>query len=231
MKYLAIIPARSGSKGIPRKNLRLVAGKPLIAWSIEQALNCSLIGKTIVSTASEEIAEIARKFGAEVPFLRPKELAEDQTSTEAVMIHAARFFGAAIAQNIVLLQPTSPIRFQDSISSAIELFEHEEADSLVSAVQISPFLWRKTSEGVALYDYKNRPRRQEIPHNQWLYRENGSIYITKFELLLREKNRLGGKISVFEMKSHEAIDIDEESDLTLAGSILRDLDHRVEPSE
>ena len=161
---LCVIPARGGSKGIINKNIRNFAGKPLVAWSIEQALCCKLIERVIVSTDNEEIAEIARQYGAEIPFLRPKELSQDTSPTEPVLIHAVDELGKAHYQPdaVILLQPTSPIRNEGRLKEAIELFKGKKADSLVSVCEEHPFFWRNLINPIALYDYEKRLRRQDI---------------------------------------------------------------------
>lgn len=224
--FLAIIPARAGSKGVTNKNIRLLAGKPLLAWSIEQALSSLKIDKVIVSTDCEKIASIAKSYGAETPFLRPVEFSTDTASTEVVLEHAIDYLKiseAYIPKAIVLLQPTCPVRARGAIDRAIEQFEREEADSLLSACEIHPFLWKREKETKAHYDFKNRPRRQELKESEKIYEENGSIYITKTTLFQNEKNRLGGKISIFEMSSLESYDIDTEQDLTLVDTLMRSI--------
>ena len=135
-KTLALIPARGGSKGLPGKNIMPLAGKPVIAWSIEQALNSRCIDKVLVSTDSREIASIARKYGAEVPFLRPKALAADTSSTFDVISHAVDFLRKQGEEfdYIALVEPTSPLRANADLDRAIKsLIDHEDkADSLVS---------------------------------------------------------------------------------------------------
>ena len=144
MSNLAIIPARGGSKGIPEKNLKLIAGKPLIAWTIEQALNASLLDRVIVSTDSEEISEIALMYGAEVPFKRPSKLSTDESTTEASLIHCVDWLKANEdfdPENIILLQCTSPIRNENSIDQAIIKFKDEKAGSLLSVYEFKRFLY------------------------------------------------------------------------------------------
>lgn len=224
VNYLGIIPARGGSKGVPQKNIRMVGGKPLISWSIEQALACELINGVIVSTDDEEIAEIAKRTGAEVPFIRPKDLALDSTPTEPVLIHVVEEIkkgGGDIPDAIVLLQPTSPIRKKGRLSEAIRLFEKENADSLLSVVETHPWLWKNKGKPKCFYDYNNRPTRQNIRKEDILYRENGSIYITRTPLLMEHSNRLAGHIVMFEMDHDEGQDIDTLTDMMVADQILR----------
>lgn len=221
MSIFAIIPARAGSKTIPKKCLAPLGGKPLIAWSVEQALAAS-VDRTIVSTESEEIAVVAREWGAEVPFLRPAELATDTASTESVMLHAVNTLSemGATPDFVLLLQATCPIRKPGAIDAALAMLHASEVDSVVSAREIHPFLWTKPSEAQAQYDFRNRPRRQDIADDDRLYEENGSIYATRTGILRRDGCRLGGRIVIYPMSALESIDIDMPEDLMLAEAAL-----------
>lgn len=223
MTTLCIIPARAGSKSVPKKNLAIVAGKPLIAWSIEQALACSGIDRVVVSTDSDEISEVARSYGADVPFLRPAELATDTAATEPVLIHAINYLVRAegyCTTTVMLLQPTCPIRKAGSLLRAIDQMAAQRADSLVSVREIHPFLWQDPAAPKAMYDFMHRPRRQDVPERERLYEETGSIYLTKTDLLLRTGNRLGGAIALYVMDAEESWDIDSAADLAVADVLL-----------
>lgn len=227
-KIVAIIPARGGSKGIPGKNIKMLAGKPLIAWTIGQSRDSRLVSRTIVSTDDNKIAEVARKYGAEV-IMRPVALAQDTTPTEPVMLHVLdvlREKEKYIPDYIVLLQCTSPLREKEDIDTAISTLLKEKADALLSVCKNHMFLWGpgKKDKGVMSlnYDYRKRPRRQELQQ----YRENGSIYVTKTAILKSEKNRLGGKIALHVMSDENSNEIDDPFDLFLIEKILEWKDMR-----
>lgn len=224
MRILCVIPVRGGSKGIPRKNLKPIAGKPLVAWTIGQALEAkeALEGDhildVIVSTDDAELAEIAREYGAEVPFMRPDHLAEDTTATEPVMEHAIEFMTQAGRRPdaVMLLQATSPVRLPGTLERAVRQFAASDSDSMVGVIPIGPFIWTASEPPVAQYEVMARPRRQELTRETFRYRENGSMYITKTELYEEIHNRLGGKIELFLLEEVEGVDIDAPIDFTLA---------------
>ncbi len=222
MRYLAIIPARGGSKGVPGKNIRDIGGKPLIAWSIEQAQAVAAIEHVVVSTDDDAIVAVARQFGAEVPFRRPAELAQDTTPTEPVLTHAVEWYrnNGFAPDAVILLQPTSPWRRPGSLAAAIERFEAAQADSLLGVCENHHFFWKNLQQPQALYDYRNRPRRQDIPDADRWYRENGSIYITRTELLMQGGNRLGGTIAMYPMHEDESWEIDSLADFDVVAAFI-----------
>jgi YrbI family 3-deoxy-D-manno-octulosonate 8-phosphate phosphatase len=215
---VSVIPARGGSKGIPRKNLKKLCGKPLVAHSITQSLSSYYVDQTVVSTEDSEIAMVSKKYGAKV-LLRPKELAMDLTPTEPVLINVLEQLSKEGVEPdyIVLLQPTSPIRRSSDIDRAIERLIDRSGDSLVSVRENRSLLWDR--EGKPLnYNYQNRPRRQD---KQWELVENGSIYITKRETLLKERNRLGGNIITYIMPEWASFEIDTPFDFEIVEYIFR----------
>lgn len=225
MKHLCLIPARGGSRGVPRKNLRDVAGKPLIVWTIEQALALEGDVRVVVSTDDDEIAQVAAAAGAEVPFRRPEVLARDETATEPVVLHALDALAADgyRPDAVVLLQATSPCRRAGSIARALAQFERESVDALVGVVPEAPFLWQATEPATPSYDVARRPRRQELAPEDHRYRETGSIYVTRTAIYEQRANRLGGRVALFVMDEIEGIDVDTELDLRLAEVCLEQL--------
>ena len=222
MSTIAIIPARGGSKGIKNKNIRLLNSKPLIAWSIEQALNSSEISEVYVSTDSHEIASVAHHYGAKIPFIRPSEIATDTSSTEAAMLHFCDWLieDKKDCNNLVLIQATSPIRARQRFNDAIIKFKKSQKDSLVTVCETHRFFWRDDTIAVANYDYKNRPRRQDIlPKDQLLF-ETGSFYISKFEKLLKYRNRLFDDIYLYKTPYVESFEIDDEIDLQICEALM-----------
>lgn len=219
----AIIPARAGSKGIINKNIIDFCGKPLLAWSIEVALQSHLVMEVYVSTDGEEIAEIAESFGAKVIW-RPKELSTDESSSESAIAHAME----AIEKNhpldlVLFLQATSPIRKVNDIDEAIEIFHKEKLDSLFSMSRTEDYcLWKREKGKLdsVNFDYHNRGRRQE---REPLYLENGSIYIFKPKILREYQNRLGGRIGMYEMPFTRSYEIDCLEDMEICEFFMKKL--------
>jgi len=217
MHTVAVIPARGGSKGLKNKNIYPVAGKPLLAWTILQALASTSIERVFVTTDDQTIAEVASEYGAEV-IVRPPELSGDKATSESAIIHAA----GVIERDhhipidiIVFLQATSPLRKPQDIDRAVELFLREGADSLISVTRADDLtLWEsKGGEWKSVnFDYRNRGMRQDRP-TQFI--ENGSIYIFNPETLTVFGNRIGEKLSAYEMDFWQTWEIDtlEEIDL------------------
>jgi YrbI family 3-deoxy-D-manno-octulosonate 8-phosphate phosphatase len=221
MTCVAIIPARGGSRGIPRKNLVPVAGRPLLAHTIEHARATPAIDRVVVSTDDAEIAEVAEQYGAEV-IRRPAEISGDRAPSEAALLHALDELATREGYRpdlVVMLQATSPLRRPHDVQRAIETLIAEDADSLFSACTVHGFLWHR--EGGELssvaYDYRDRRMRQDGPEDLL---ENGSIYVTRHDLLRASRNRLGGRIAVYRMDVLDSFQVDEPSDLVVMERLL-----------
>lgn len=222
-KILGVITARGGSRGIPRKNIKLLAGKPLIYYTIKAAQKSKLLDYFLVSTDDKEIADVAQRYGAEVPFLRPPELAQDKTKTLPVLLHAldwAEKNKDCRFDYILTLQPTSPLRTSQDIDRSIELArEHPNADSITSVYDLG-FPPQKLKKIVrdGLHDYHEKEitgtRRQE--YSTQVYKRNGAIYLTKRDTLLVENSILGSKIIPYIMPTERSVDIDTIFDFELA---------------
>jgi len=219
--FLAIIPARGGSKRLPRKNVLDLCGKPFIAWSIEAGLNGKYIDKVVVTSDDDEILDIAKKFGAEI-IKRPDELASDTATTFDAIKHTID--NLEKYDYIILLQPTSPLRNEKHINEAIELLENKNADAVVSVCEMDHCpLWSNTlpQDGKMnnfLRDEVLNKRSQDLDK---YYRLNGSIYICKTEKLLKNKGFfLKDNIFAYKMDRKSSIDIDEEIDFKMAQILL-----------
>lgn len=217
MTTVALIPARGGSKGIPRKNLVSIGGRPLVVHSIEHAKACAGIDRVFVTTDDDEIAAVALAAGAEV-VRRPAALAGDTASTESAITHALEQWGAQgwSPDRIVLLQATSPFRAPGQLDDALAQFDRTGCDSMLSVVRFVGFVWRTGADGLARpinYEPTRRPRRQEIESTTL---ETGSFYVFTREMYERTGSRLGGDIATFEVPHEDAIDIDEPADLERA---------------
>jgi CMP-N,N'-diacetyllegionaminic acid synthase len=220
---ICLIPARGGSKGIPMKNIVPIAGKPLVAWSIERALRSPSVGGNVyVSSDDPQILNIAKKHGAR-SIQRPAEISGDTASSESALLHAICEIEKelGIIDYVVFLQATSPIRGPDDIENAVQKIKKENADSLLSVQTLKDYFIWDIEDGKAVsknFDYKNRKRRQDIPPT---YLENGSIYVFKPEILRRLGNRLGGKIALYEMDKIHSQQIDDQEELELCEYLLQ----------
>jgi YrbI family 3-deoxy-D-manno-octulosonate 8-phosphate phosphatase len=218
---IAIIPARGGSKRIPRKNLLPIAGLPLVAHSILHAKQARCVREVYVSTEDREIAELARMHGVEV-VSRPLELASDQATSESALLHVLDYrtsHGLAEPDLVVFLQCTSPVRQSHDIDRAIETLLMTQADSLFSACENNRLIWAlKDGQPYALnYDYHKRQREQDMRKQ---YRENGSIYVFHPSVLRQYNNRLGGKIALYEMDYWSSFQIDTPEHIDLVEWIM-----------
>lgn len=224
-KIIAVIPARGGSKGVLRKNIKLLAEKPLIAWTIEVAKKSKLIERVIVTTDDEEIARVAKEYGAEVPFLRPQILAQDDTPAAPVLKYMLEFLNArenCQPEIIAWLEPPCPFRTADEIDDAIQMLQMDtQADSLRSVCEpfqnpykswvinekyLEPLM---SQDGAALH---SGPRQQ----TKKVYWQNGAIFLVKYNTIMKKGNFFGDKILPFVMSSDRFIDIDKQEDFELA---------------
>ena len=218
MKVVAVIPARAGSKGIPNKNLVEVAGKPLISWSIEAAINASSIDRILVTSDGDEILNIANQYNEVISIKRPRELAEDQTPTAPVVIHALEEIKALKNgfDYLILLQPTSPLRTEEEIEEAFEVLKNSNGNALVSVVKPShhPLKSFKRSEqgylkGLVNNEFPFMPR-QELPE---VFQPNGAIYIIEIKEFLKKKTFFTNKTIHYEMSAEKSIDVDSYDDI------------------
>lgn len=212
MKILGLIPAREGSKGIPGKNIKTLGHQPLIAFAINDGLESKYLEKLAVSTDGEKIAEVARHHGAEVPFIRPKELAQDHTPSIDVVLHALDFFEqkGELFDAVCLLQPTSPFKPKGFIDSCIQKFLDTNSDCLISVLEVpheyNPhWTFKMDFDGnlsIATGEQTLIPRRQELPK---AYHRDGSVYISKVSLIKEKKLLVGGKtVGILSDKSYYA---------------------------
>ncbi|NKD56037.1 MULTISPECIES: cytidylyltransferase domain-containing protein [unclassified Haematospirillum] len=229
MSIVAVIPARGGSKGIPRKNLMQIAGRPLIAYAIEVARNADSVDRVLISTDDSEIADVARELGAEVPFLRPPELAEDTAPMLGVLSHALAWLESqdVAVEALVLLQPTSPLRTGQHVEEAIALFRSAPASSVVSVVEVphqfNPVSVMKLSAqrtlAPFLEDQVIATRRQDKPK---AYARNGPVVLVCHPDTLRSGELYGERCVPYLMSEKDSLDIDTPEDLTLAEQVLLD---------
>ncbi|WP_159446597.1 cytidylyltransferase domain-containing protein [Carboxydocella sp. JDF658] len=221
MTVLGLIPARGGSKRLPGKNIKKFGDKPLIAHTICAGLACKEISRLIVSTEDEKIAAVARAWGAEVPFIRPPQLATDEASSLEVVKHALEFVEQErfFPEYIVLLQPTSPLRESEDISLALQEMRKGQWDLVISlcASNIHPY-WYKTiavtGEVKPFFDYQGSLRSQDLAP---AFRPNGAIYIYRSEFIRRGKSPV--RIGAYIMEDWKSIDIDTALDFFLAEKI------------
>lgn len=220
-KYLAIIPARGGSKRLPRKNILKLCGKPLISWSIESGLKSKYINKVLVTSEDEEILEISKKAGANI-LRRPNELATDIISSYDAVEHAIK--NCENYEYVVLLQPTSPLRDENHIDEAIQLLEEKNADAIISICEVehSPLWTNILPANNSMIDFISEgiksTRSQDLPN---YFRLNGAVYICKTELLLKQKTFfINENIFAYKMKQENSVDIDTKLDFIIAQTIL-----------
>lgn len=223
MENLAIIPARGGSKSVPRKNLLPLAGKPLIASTIEAALQAATVSRVVVSTDDAEIAIVSEKHGAEVIW-RPEEISGDRASSESALLHVLEHLEQRESYRpdlVVFLQCTSPLTTDEDIDGCVRKLLEEDADSCLSVAAFHSFLWRNTpgnsAEGIN-HDKSFRPRRQEMEPQ---FRETGAIYVMRTEGFLAAKHRFFGKTVLYVVDGERCLEIDEPVDVEIAEVLMR----------
>lgn len=220
--FLAVIPARGGSKSIPRKNIKELAGKPLIAWTIEEAKKSKFIDRIILSSEDAEIIEVAKQYGCDVPFTRPVNLAQDETPGIAPVLHAMKECPGH--DFVVLLQPTSPLRTVDDIDRAIETLFEKEADFCVSVTESeqSPYWMYNLDVNGTMNPVVKQENfallRQDLPK---VYSLNGAVYVANTEQLKVTKSFLTDDTVGYVMPKVRSFDIDTEEDLILCQQMLR----------
>lgn len=224
---LAIIPARGGSKGIPKKNIKLLNGVPLITYTLQEAKKSRYISRVVVSTDDKEIADVAIHFNGEVPCLRPKELATDTASTVDSIIHMIDYLKERenyIPDYICLLQCTSPFRTYEDIDKSIEKLLVSEFDGIISVceAETNPYwtnIFEKDKLKYFIEEGKNITRRQDLPN---VYRYNGAIYIIKTDIFMREKAFETDNITGYVMSNENSIDIDTMTDFKIAEILMKE---------
>ena len=225
--FLAIVPARGGSKRLPRKNILDLNGKPLIAWSIESGLKSRYIDEVMATTDDNEIVEVSKKYGANVPFKRPGELANDHTTRSEVIRHAIEFYQDELGEKfdyLVLLQPTSPLRSEKDIDNAIEFMFEKKGDAVVSVCELEhPIHWSDTlpkdkNMSKFLNNIAVQSRSQDL---EKYYRLNGAIYICDVQKFLKEGCVfLKENIFAFEMSQEKSVDIDTRLDFKISKALI-----------
>jgi CMP-N,N'-diacetyllegionaminic acid synthase len=222
-KILAIVPARGGSKGVPRKNIRLLCGKPLIYYSIKAGLESKYVDRVVVSTEDSEIAEVAKKYNAEV-IKRPLDLAKDDSRAFFTYKHILNFLknhDEYYPDIIVILQPTSPLRIVEDVDIAVDLFMNNDCDSVIGVVEDNEVYWSFRVKGTFLNPVFGKEflsmNRQDLPK---LYRPNGAVFVTTPKNLLKNKGFHGGRVIPYVMPAERSVDIDTPIDFKLAHILL-----------
>lgn len=235
-KIICIIPARGGSKGLPKKNIRPLLGKPLIGWSIEQAHQAKIFDVVMVSTEDNEIATIARDFGAELPYLRPETLARDNSSIIEVIDHAINYYESVkmIFDYTVLLEPTSPLRKKEDIFNAMKLLvdSSEIADSLVSVGEIhmeSPFISQVVQKNFVKplmeEEFENIFQRQQLPKTYFPY---GVIYASKTSTLLQQRKFYQPRTIPYFIDRWQNFEIDDYIDFICTQLIMKEYERELQ---
>jgi len=228
MKVLAIIPARGGSKAVPGKNIKVVGGKPLIGWTILAALAAESVDRVMVSTDSKEIADTAREYGAEVPFLRPEDISQDDTPGIEPILHAVRWCSQEEGYEpdyVICLQPTSPFRTTEDIENAIALAMERNADSVISVSPVDhhPNWMQVVDAEGRLKDFiKGGSKVNKRQDMEPVYALNGAIYLIRRALLLSRKTFFVPDTFAYIMPPERALDIDTPWEMHLADLLFKD---------
>jgi len=227
LRILGIIPARGGSKGIPRKNIKLLAGKPLLQYTAEAALGSKRLARVILTTEDPEIAELGRKCGLEVPFLRPLELAEDDTPTLPVLQHAVQVLEETgeCFDAICLLQPTSPLRTSEDIDACIKLFLEKDADCVMTVLPVPAhynphWVYFPGPDGclhLSTGEPEPIPRRQMLPP---AFHRDGSVYVTRRDVLMEKNSLYGSKAAGYSIDPNRSMNLDTMEDWERAEAAL-----------
>jgi CMP-N-acetylneuraminic acid synthetase len=227
MRVLGLVPARGGSKGVPRKNVRLLAGKPLLQWTAEAALAATRLDRVVLSTDDEEIADVGRRCGLDVPFLRPAELARDDTPTLPVVRHALSWVEERGSRYdaVCLLQPTSPFRSARDIDACIELLEESTADAVVTTLRVPSeynphWVYLRQGDGLLrLATGESQPiaRRQLLPP---AFHRDGSIYVTRRSAIVDGDSLYGARVVGYELDASRSVNIDDLDDWRRAEAML-----------
>lgn len=216
---IAFIPVRGGSKSIPLKNIKPFCGKPLVYWNIEALENCKDIDTIVVATDSDKIAEVVlqENYKKVHVFYRSPENASDTASTESIMLEYIMQSKLAENDTFILVQATSPLTQTKHFNEALEKYNSGDFDSILTCVRNKRFFWNSNGKPLN-YDYSKRPRRQNF---EGIFMENGAFYINTVKNILENKNRLSGKIGIYEMPEYTATEIDELDDWTILENLMR----------
>ncbi|PNV83031.1 MAG: hypothetical protein C0627_07425 [Sulfurimonas sp.] len=216
---IALVPARCGSKSIKLKNIKLLGGKPLIYWVLKALNDSEIIDKIFVATDCKKIADavISLNLKKVSIYNRLAENARDESSTESLLLEFLTATKPDKEDNIFLVQATSPMLQSSDITKAYNMYKQTHSDSLLTCTRTKRFFWNEDATPIN-YDFKNRPRRQDFAGTLV---ENGALYINKVYNIIKFKNRLSGKIAIYEMPEYSAVDIDEEDDWIIAQKLMK----------
>ena len=227
MRVLGLIPARGASKGIPRKNIRPLAGKPLLQYTAEAALSATSLSKIVLSTDDEEIAGVGRRCGLSVPFLRPKQLACDDTPMLPVVQHAINWLEeqGECFDAVCLLQPTNPLRRSEHIDACVAMLVESGADSVISVLPVPAeynphWVYLRNSDGMLRLSTGESapiPRRQELPP---AFHREGSVYVTRRDTLMKENSLYGQRVAGYLVDPATCVNIDSQEDWARAEDLI-----------